>query len=519
MRSIFEKLASQPPERLFWIVATSITLIRLLTLPFSQINLGPDEAQYWWWSREIDFGYFSKPPMIAWLIGFTTALFGNEEWAIRLSSPIITYGTSIMLFAISRHLYNAQAALWAGLVWITLPIIALSGIIISTDIPLLFFWSFSLYAFVRLCDSTPGQSRLFWTLMLGLGLGLGMLSKYAMIYFPLGMGLAFLLSSHARQALHPWRLLGVLVIAGLVFTPNILWNAAHNFQTLTHTRANASWNGSLLNPSELLEFLLTQFGVIGPILFGFFIWSLFHLSTRRAQSKGNFDKDLLLLAFALPPLLIISLQAFISRANANWAMAAYPAVIILVTVWLLRVERTGWLKASTLFHISLATVATIATLNLSLVDALGLSNGVKRVRNWDKQAAEIATYAEDYSAIVVDDRELMGNILYYMRQTGKPVYAWDVNRHVDNHYEAFFAYPKGREKPALLISKYPEYLYSYVEFPNIIELGESIQEMNVRCPRKYSLYEVSGYDNTKGPRDIPSPPSPIVHRNGRCKPY
>ena len=66
-----------------------ITLIRIYSLFVSPIELSVDEAQYWHWSQNLDFGYFTKPPFIAWTIALSTNIFGNEEWAIRLFSPII----------------------------------------------------------------------------------------------------------------------------------------------------------------------------------------------------------------------------------------------------------------------------------------------------------------------------------------------------------------------------------------------------------------------------------------------
>ncbi|MAT33849.1 MAG: glycosyl transferase, partial [Ponticaulis sp.] len=65
-----------------------LLLLRILTVVFTTLNLGPDEAQYWRWSTSFDWGYYSKPPMIAWVIGVETFLFGDAEWAIRIGSPL-----------------------------------------------------------------------------------------------------------------------------------------------------------------------------------------------------------------------------------------------------------------------------------------------------------------------------------------------------------------------------------------------------------------------------------------------
>ena len=70
-------------ERRAWLFAATLigvlTVARLVTLFVTPIGLYPDEAQYWLWSRVLDWGYFSKPPMIAWLIRATTALGGDGE--------------------------------------------------------------------------------------------------------------------------------------------------------------------------------------------------------------------------------------------------------------------------------------------------------------------------------------------------------------------------------------------------------------------------------------------------------
>ena len=54
-----------------------LTLVRLFVLRASPLQLYPDEAQYWVWSRSLDLGYFSKPPLIAWIIWLTTAALGD----------------------------------------------------------------------------------------------------------------------------------------------------------------------------------------------------------------------------------------------------------------------------------------------------------------------------------------------------------------------------------------------------------------------------------------------------------
>ena len=66
------------------VIIAIVTTTRIILLLISELNLHGDEAQYWSWSQELDWGYFTKPPLIAWAIHLTTLIFGNSEWALSL---------------------------------------------------------------------------------------------------------------------------------------------------------------------------------------------------------------------------------------------------------------------------------------------------------------------------------------------------------------------------------------------------------------------------------------------------
>ncbi len=113
-----------------------LTLVRLGVVFASPTELGPDEAQYWLWSQNLAWGYSSKPPMIAWLIGLTTHLGGNEEAWVRLSAPLLHAGTALILMALAQRIYGAAAGLWTVLIYSLMPGVQLSAGLISTDTPL-----------------------------------------------------------------------------------------------------------------------------------------------------------------------------------------------------------------------------------------------------------------------------------------------------------------------------------------------------------------------------------------------
>ncbi len=69
---------SPPPLWMGWRAALlfvlGLTILRAALLTLTPLNLHGDEAQYWAWSRTLDWGYFTKPPLIAWAIRATTRI-------------------------------------------------------------------------------------------------------------------------------------------------------------------------------------------------------------------------------------------------------------------------------------------------------------------------------------------------------------------------------------------------------------------------------------------------------------
>jgi len=127
-----------------------VTALRLLALSAASTDLYVDEAQYWSWAQHPAWGYFSKPPLIAWLISLSQTVCGTGEACVRAPSALAWAVTAAAAAGLGSTLYGDRAGLWAGLSALLAPGAAYSARIISTDAPLLAFWSLTLLAFVRL---------------------------------------------------------------------------------------------------------------------------------------------------------------------------------------------------------------------------------------------------------------------------------------------------------------------------------------------------------------------------------
>lgn len=416
-----------------WFVL-ALTLVRLAVLFATPLELYPDEAQYWLWSRTLDFGYFSKPPMIAWLIAATTSVSDSEPF-VRLAAPLLNGATALVLFSVGQRLYDWKTGLIACLVYSLMPGVQLASGVISTDTPLLFFLALGLLAYVTL----QGQRGLNAAIALGVALGLAMLSKYAAIYAVGGIVLHATFSKEARAA---WSLPRALAAIGaflLVLAPNLIWNAAHDFATVEHTASNAHWANELGGLPELGDFLGSQFGVFGPVPFAVLIGGVIVLAFRKRLTK----QDLLLLCWALPPLLVVAGQAFISRANANWAASAYVAGSVLAAAWLVRWRAKWWLIGGLGLQAIVAALFLVWAAFPKTADAMGASNSFKRARGWEQTTQTIVERARmtpGLKAVAVDDRFLFNVAAYYGRdyfgREGPPLKMWVSSAHPQNQAEA-----------------------------------------------------------------------------------
>ncbi|MBL8537092.1 MAG: glycosyltransferase family 39 protein [Hyphomonadaceae bacterium] len=423
----------------FAIVLVAVTWLRIAILRVNGFELYFDEAQYWAWSRSFDWGYFSKPPLVAWVIAATTALFGDAEWAVRLGAPIGQAIAASALFALGRSMYGAWPGFWAGLGWLMLPGVFVSSGVISTDAVMLPFWALGMFALWRLTNTRAWA----WAILLGVFVGVGTLAKYAMLYFFICAALAAWWVLPVREGLAKGRGIVAALTAAAIMAPNLVWNFQNGFATARHTASNARLDpGDLFNVDELIEFIGGQAGVIGPLLFLVLVWALW-----RAMGRTRSREDDFLLAFMLPALAFVTALSFLSRANANWVAVSYPAIVVWVT-GLLFGSRGGrrLLVAATTVNLLLASAfAGVIALRPDLATQV---KGVRETRGWAHAAREIAQRASaqpgdaPFTAVMVDDRALFFELNYYWRDAREggaalpPLRMWRLHAEAGNSAEA-----------------------------------------------------------------------------------
>lgn len=426
------------------------------------IGLQVDEAQYWGWSRDLQWGYYSKPPVIAALIAASTALFGDAVTGVKALSMALHGATALALASLAHTMAGdrparaARAAWWAALIALSNPVASLLGLAATTDAPLLLCWTLAAAALWRLQQ----QDRLRDWAWLGLWLGLGLLSKYTMAV--LLVAVVGVMGTRPVAARHP---LGgpalMLAVLALLLVPHLAWNAAWGWPTWQHTaditlQAPRSADGS--GWARLGEWVGGQWLLFGPL------WALLVLQRRVAARAWSAravptltPAQRFLLWLALPLLLIGALQAVRAGAQINWTAPAGQALTLALALWLSAPRR----------RLARQTAAVVVALHLLVLTALPLAGTLARalggpqamppraldlwarMRGWNsafatlEAAARAQRDADPHTRLLGTSRTVIAHGQYAWRGLGLPWHAWQPGptRRATDHYQLTAAWP------------------------------------------------------------------------------
>jgi hypothetical protein len=345
----------------------ALTALRVAYLAFlCPLDLAPDEAHYWDWSRHLDWSYYSKGPLVAWLIRgscevfapMSVSLTGNEMLALRL--PAVFFGSLLLvsLYVLTVQVFGSERlAFFVALCGATLPIVSAGSILMTIDSPFICLWGWALVTGHR---AVFRNERWAW-LLTGLFVGLGILAKYTMGLWLLSLGLFLLLTPTHRPLLFRsgvWLMAGVALLCCL---PILIWNASHNWVTFRHVAGQAGvpvegreqgtrWMGPA-------AYLGAQFALMLGYWFAAWIGAMIYYRPRRAADPGTSY----LWWMSAPTFLVFAAASLRSEGQINWPVAAYISGGVLAAAWL----RAALVSTATLYR-------RLSKVGLGLACGLGL---------------------------------------------------------------------------------------------------------------------------------------------------
>lgn len=396
-----------------WLTArNTLIVVGLLTLwrlyLSATLQLHPDEAYYWMWSRHLEMGYFDHPPLVAYFIWLTTLPSTGELW-VRFSGTVTALVSSGLIWWLANQLYRStQKAAASVMVFNVLPITVLGLTVMTPDVPALLFWSLSVCMFWHAL-----QSHKTWAwCALGLTFGLALLSKYTAILM-LPCFLVYLLLSDDRRWLRtPWPYFSVF-IGLLCFLPVVIWNGANNWVSFVFQFKNGL-GGNELSLGKVAEFMGGQLLIAGPV-----VW-LIGMYVAWIWRKRRDKETLFLLAMAIPIIIFFAASSLRKVANPNWPGVAYFTLSIAVSHYCLQGVsryRRALLVIAAITSLSVSMTTTLhARFNLvspdSYSDAMAAADATNSFHGWRELGEELRKYPAQTWA-VTPSHQLSAEIMYY----------------------------------------------------------------------------------------------------------
>jgi dolichol-phosphate mannosyltransferase len=280
----------------------------------------PEEAYHWNFGVHLDWSYYDHPGMIAWSIALGRAIFGDVPFAIRFVPLLFAAGTAALLARLASKMYGEKAALWAVLLLTIQPITFVTAASGYPDSPMLFFWALTMSLVWEALDTGRG---IFW-IPAGIALGLGMISKYTIVFFGVSMTIYLLTSRRDRRWLAtPWPYLAA-VLALVCFTPVTWWNSQHDWASI---RFQGKERFSSANEFSLLafaKFLGQQWGAVVP-----FTLPLAAAAVWRAARSSRPDERYLFWCFA-PMMGFFAALSWRMPTHTLWPLPSWLGITVVM---------------------------------------------------------------------------------------------------------------------------------------------------------------------------------------------
>ncbi len=395
-------LIEQKPKLLF--IGAYTTLVCLQVYSAWHHQLFGDEAFYWLESQHLAWSYTELPGWTQWSIAFSQWLLPANEFTIRLPGLLAAWSLPWLGMALHKQLTATNSSWQTGLLLLSLPLLAVAGIMAVPDIWLLFFGTLSLWAWFNCLANNKPTDYLLLGLLLALGLNTHV--RFWLILL-LASGVVFWQYRHHKAAII--KLLGyTLPVLALGLLPILWFNLQQDFALLNFQLSDRHpWQFQATH----FSFFVVQFLLVTPLVFCLCMRPMVHMKSLRRNQRT-------VLYIALLHWLCYALIGFFSdnlRFNAHWPLFSYFLLLLVAGS-----GRNGQaLKSGAIITGVLGSVALLVVLFYALHIAQPVSQLNARLtenfRGWQALADKTTavSHAGNYDYIVTDHFMTLAQLKYY----------------------------------------------------------------------------------------------------------
>jgi undecaprenyl-diphosphatase len=416
-----------------------LVLVRALLMDQGGFDLHFDEAQYWEWSQQLDWGYYSKGPLVAWLIALGEAVFGHGEWQTRSAAWLCSGIFVVLMYHFARDVWQSrQAAWWAVALTLSTPLFFTLGMVITTDILMFTCWAWAMWAFWRALEWQQSRSWYeAWT-----AIGLGALTKLSILLLPGLTVLLMLLKPDWRiifRNRHFWA--GLLIF--LVFlVPVVGWNMAHNWVTIRHSAGHISAEG--LSIMGVLGFIGKQMVALSPLVA---LVAISLLWRRPAIAGRQYLWDVSAIC-----LLFFVFKSASGQVNLNWAAPAYIGFVILLAG---RIPELGkWPRRALYIGFATSVLFIAVVMFPHSFGAPGDKDPFISMKRWREPIQTVAAMVPQAEFVIATNYRYAAELAYYWPQR-IPVYIAGSDGRRFNQHDLWPGLEREQGRSGVFIDKYP----------------------------------------------------------------
>lgn len=401
-----------------WFLIFGVFLGKVVYLYFLDLPLSYDESYYWDWSRNIAWGYFSKPPMVAWVIWLFNKILGISEFAVRFPA-VLSISVSGLFFylLVKKYTENLNKVIIYLVTFFFIPILVVYSFIMTIDPLLICFWMGATY-FLNNYIEKPIFKNAFLT---GMFIGLGLLTKQTMVVFLFLTFIYFFFFKKERlKNIHSFF---IFFIPVMMILPNIYWNYTHEFVMFRHTEEHFSKEGFSLVKG--LKFIGESIILYSPLVIVFCFKVFKDLKIILKQ------KDLLTFLYLNGVLFLFSwVFSFFIELNINWVL---PFGISTIVYLILRVNKTSnMFKVSVFFSMVFSLLILVFGYKHEVFPAKA-QEILKKFKGWRELANLVEKFHDQETPMIVSSRDIASSLAFYLSYHPK-VYVVKKRNFPENQY-------------------------------------------------------------------------------------
>ncbi len=281
-------------------------------------------------SRHLAWGYVAYPPITPMIGRLSLILSGTSLTGFRFFAAVAEAVAIVLTGLMAKGLGGSRTAQLIAATAV-LPVCLADGTMMDYVPFDYLFWVLVAYFAIRLLTADDGR----WWLAIGTCIGLGMMTKYTMGFFAIGIAVGVVLTGSRRYLENRWLWLGVGLMV-LIFLPNLVWQEQNHFVSLDFLRAIHDRDVRIGRAEGFLVGQLNMTLLALPLWIAGLYFCLLSTEAKRFRILGYM--------YVVPLLLFL-----IARGRDYYLAPTYPMLYAVGSVfgerWL-RSARRPWLNAS-----------------------------------------------------------------------------------------------------------------------------------------------------------------------------